>query len=108
MLVGMGNPNQTLPISAAALREVDILGTFRYANIYPIAIDLMAHGRHQLPGLHKLITHSFTGLDMVEHAFETAGKTHDEHGNLILKTIVTFDPPPKKRVAFTGDDTNKL
>ncbi|KAI9875345.1 MAG: hypothetical protein M1830_008591, partial [Pleopsidium flavum] len=34
MLIGMGTPIQTLPISAAALREVDLMGVFRYANTY--------------------------------------------------------------------------
>ena len=34
MLVGMGTPVQTLPVSAAALREVDLLGVFRYAATY--------------------------------------------------------------------------
>lgn len=29
MLVGMGTPNVVLPLSAAACREVDLLGVFR-------------------------------------------------------------------------------
>ena len=91
VIVGMGSPNQSLPLSSAALREVDILGSFRYANTYPIAIDLMSKARSNLPGLHTLITHSFPGLDMVESAFKTACRPHDEHGKLVLKTMLTFD-----------------
>ena len=39
MLVGMGHPIQTLPLAAAALREVDIVGVFRYANTYAESIE---------------------------------------------------------------------
>jgi L-iditol 2-dehydrogenase len=40
MLIGMGVPIQTLAISSAALREVDLVGVFRYANTYPEGISL--------------------------------------------------------------------
>ncbi|CAD6564936.1 MAG: hypothetical protein ASARMPREDX12_004511 [Alectoria sarmentosa] len=88
MIVGMGNPVQTLPISAAALREVDILGTFRYANTYSEAVELVSGNNPLLPDLGKLVTHRFSGLDNVERAFEMAAKTMDEDGNLVLKVIV--------------------
>lgn len=84
----MGNPNQTLPLSAAALREVDILGSFRYANTYPEAIKMLTDKRLGLPDLHVLVTHTFNGLASVESAFEMAGKTHDKDGNLVLKVMV--------------------
>lgn len=42
VLIGMGTPIQTLPIGAAALREVDILGVFRYAGTYPTAISMLS------------------------------------------------------------------
>ena len=88
VIVGMGNPIQTLPISAAALREVDILGTFRYANAYPEAIELVSGQNPQLPDLEKLITHRFRGLDDVESAFEMAARTKDADGRLVLKVVV--------------------
>ena len=91
VIVGMGNPVQTLPISAAALREVDILGTFRYANTYPQAIELVSRHDPLLPDLEKLVTHRFRGLDDVEHAFEMAARTKDEDGNLVLKVILESD-----------------
>jgi len=88
VLVGMGNPIQTLPISAAALREVDILGTFRYANTYPDAIHVVASKSTLLPHLESLITHRYPGLENVKEAFEMAGKTHDDEGGLVLKVVV--------------------
>jgi len=84
VIVGMGNPVQTLPISAAALREVDIVGTFRYANTYPEAIQLI----NSLPDLRKLCTHHYKGLESVGRAFEMAARTHDDNGNLVLKVII--------------------
>ena len=94
----MGSPNQTLPLAAAAQREVDILGTFRYANTYYTAIELMSKARANLPGLHGLITHSYPGLEMASSAFEVASKSHDEQGNLVMKTIITIPEP-------TGEET---
>ena len=41
-LVGMGTPNPTLPLSSAALREVDLVGVFRYASTWPDALRLLA------------------------------------------------------------------
>ena len=88
MIVGMGNPVQTLPISAAALREVDILGTFRYADTYPQAIELVSGHNTLLPDLAELVTHRFRSLDDVERAFEMAGRTQDKDGKLVLKVVV--------------------
>lgn len=91
VIVGMGNPVQILPISAAAHREVDILGTFRYANTYPQAIELVSGKNPILPDLEKLVTHRFRGLENVEHAFEMAARTKNEDGNLVLKVVVEND-----------------
>ena len=88
MIVGIGNPVQTLPISAAALREIDILGTFRYADTYPQAIELVSGHNRLLPDLGKLVTHRFRSLDDVERAFEMAGGTQDKDGKLVLKVVV--------------------
>ena len=85
-MVGMGTPNQTVPLSAAALREVDILGTFRYANTYPEAISFMKNAK--LPTLKKLVTHTFSGLSNVIPAFYIANETYDKDGKLILKVMI--------------------
>lgn len=88
MIIGMGNPVQTLPISAASLREVDLVGVFRYANTYPKVIQLLASKDPLLPDLGKLITQRYSGLDSIPQAFDMAGKVKDEKGNLVLKVMV--------------------
>ena len=81
LLVGMGTPIQTLPISAAALREVDLVGVWRYANCYPDGIAMMQQaGKDGIPDIRKLITHRFHGLDQCLEAFDMAAKTSDKNG----------------------------
>lgn len=84
----MGNPNQTLPISTAAVREIDLTGVFRYANTYEAAIELVASGNPLLPDLTTLVTQRFSGMDNISKAFEMAGKVKDAEDNLVLKVVV--------------------
>jgi len=84
-LVGMGTPNPTLPLSAAACREVDLVGVFRYANTYPAALALLASGK--LRGIEKMVTQRFP-LDRTAQAFEMLAKGKDEKGGLVLKVMV--------------------
>lgn len=86
IMVGMGTPIQTLPMSASHLKEVDILGIFRYANTYPIGLKILSSGC--LPNLDNMVTHRFRGLAAAKEAFELAGKTVDKDGRLVLKIIV--------------------
>ncbi|KIY68695.1 GroES-like protein [Cylindrobasidium torrendii FP15055 ss-10] len=87
MLIGMGTPNAFLPISNAAVREVDILGSFRYANTYPEAIQMFADGK--LSGITDIITHRIPlEKDGVSKAFEAMAKGKDEDGKLVIKVIV--------------------
>ena len=88
VLVGMGNPVYTLPVSAAALREVDLVGSFRYANTYPECINVVARKDPSLPDFSSLVTHRYQGLDKVAEAFAMAGKTKDDQGRLVLKVVV--------------------
>lgn len=85
-MVGMGTPVQTLPLSASHLKEVDIIGIFRYANTYATGIKILASGR--LPSLDNMVTHRFKGLAAAKEAFETAGKTTDKDGNLVIKCVL--------------------
>jgi L-iditol 2-dehydrogenase len=86
IMVGMGTPIQTLPLSAAHLREVDILGIFRYANTYATGIRLLGAGC--LPSLDDMVTHRFKGLNSAKEAFQLAGRTVDDEGRLVLKVVI--------------------
>ena len=89
IMVGMGTPIQTVPLSAAHLREVDILGIFRYANTYQAGIRLLAgKGGMKFPSLDDMVTHKFKGLGAAKKAFELAGRTVDDEGKLVLKVVI--------------------
>ncbi|KAI0541256.1 GroES-like protein [Xylaria digitata] len=93
IMVGMGTPIQTVPLSVAHLKEIDILGIFRYANTYPTGIRLLSPSGHgnptpALPSLDNMVTHRFKGLAAAKDAFELAGRTSDDDGNLVLKVII--------------------
>ncbi|KAG8928543.1 hypothetical protein FRC03_007217 [Tulasnella sp. 419] len=84
-LVGMGTPVGLIPLSASALREVDLIGVFRYANCYPEALSLLGSGK--LRGIHKMVTQRFA-LEDTDHAFETLRRGRGDHGELVVKVMV--------------------
>lgn len=85
MLVGMGSRNITIPLSSAALREVDIQGSFRYANTYPTALALLGSGK--LPNIESIITHRFP-LEQTARAFDLLSRGKDENGNMVIKIMI--------------------
>jgi L-iditol 2-dehydrogenase len=85
MLIGMGSRNVMLPLSAAALREVDIQGSFRYANTYPEALSLLATGK--LQNIERIISHRVP-LSDAANAFELLARGRDDKGNIVLKIVV--------------------
>ncbi|KAF8205444.1 chaperonin 10-like protein [Mycena galopus ATCC 62051] len=89
MLIGMGSRNVMLPLSSAALREVDIQGSFRYANTYPAALALLASGK--LDNVDKLVTHRFS-LAQTAQAFNLLARGKDEAGNMVLKVMIGPNP----------------
>ena len=91
MLIGMGTPVQTLPISAAALREVDLMGVFRYANTYQEGIKIVSSKSADMPDFGKLVTHRYQGLKEAQKAFEMAKRTVDDEGRLVLKVVIQVD-----------------
>ncbi|EFN56178.1 hypothetical protein CHLNCDRAFT_30796 [Chlorella variabilis] len=70
VLVGMGQEEMQLGLGEACIREVDILGSFRYCNTYPLCLSLLSSGRVDVK---PLITHRF-GFSAAEvlRGFDTA------------------------------------
>jgi L-iditol 2-dehydrogenase len=64
VLVGMGGDELPLPLSYVQEHEIEVTGTFRYANTWPTAIALVASGRVDLD---KLVT-SHHGLEQAAEA----------------------------------------
>ncbi|KAH9390496.1 hypothetical protein TYRP_022993 [Tyrophagus putrescentiae] len=61
--VGLGPPNVSLPIADAAIREVTILGAFRYKDCFPTAVAMAASGKLNLKAL---ASHRFDFKDCLE------------------------------------------
>ncbi len=51
VLVGMGAPETPLPVSRIQNRELLLTGVFRYANTWPLAIELASSGRVDLDAM---------------------------------------------------------
>jgi len=64
VLVGMGGDEIALPLAVVQERELEVTGTFRYANTWPAAIALVAAGRVDLD---RLVTGTYP-LEQVEQA----------------------------------------
>ena len=72
--VGMaGEDIFPMPVIDAIVKEVDIMGIFRYANVYPYAIQLVSNGRMDID---PLVTHHYS-LDNVVEALEVAHERRD-------------------------------
>lgn len=78
VLVGMGASEIALPISLIQNRELIVTGIFRYANTWPIAIELVRTGRVNLDAL---VTGVY-GIDEVAAALADSTKPSS------MKTIV--------------------
>ncbi|XP_019200519.1 PREDICTED: L-idonate 5-dehydrogenase-like [Ipomoea nil] len=69
-LIGLGQTEMTVPITAASAREVDIVGIFRYRNTWPLCIEFLRSGKIDVK---PLITHRFNFTqEELEQAFETS------------------------------------
>ncbi|XP_054803089.1 sorbitol dehydrogenase-like isoform X2 [Prosopis cineraria] len=71
-LVGMAQTQMTIPFTTAAVREVDVIGIFRYKNTWPLCLEFL---RSRKIDVRPLITHRF-GFSQkeVEEAFETSAR----------------------------------
>ena len=70
IMVGMGSPVQQLNVGVALVREIEILGVWRYTNTFQPAIDLIAAG---MVDVKSMISHQFS-MDDVESALQLALK----------------------------------
>lgn len=68
-----GEDRFPMPVLQAIDKEVDIMGIFRYANVYPYAIQLVSTGRMNLD---PLVTHRYN-LENVKEALEVAYERRD-------------------------------
>ena len=69
VLVGMGGDELPLPLSVVQEREIELHGTFRYANTWPTAIELVSSGAVDLD---RLVTGTYR-LDQAAEAM-TVGR----------------------------------
>jgi len=79
VLVGMGGDELALPLSVVQERELEVTGTFRYANTWPTAIALVAGGRVDLD---RLVTGTY-GLDRAADAL-TAGRRDPQSVKVVV------------------------
>jgi L-iditol 2-dehydrogenase len=80
VLVGMGGDEIPLPLAHVQTRELEVTGTFRYANTWPAAIALAASGRVDLDAL---VTGHY-GLADVEQAL-TAGVRDPDSVKVVVR-----------------------
>jgi L-iditol 2-dehydrogenase len=59
----MGGDEVPLPLSVVQERELELTGTFRYANTWPTAIDLVTAGRVELD---RLVTGTYALADAAQ------------------------------------------
>jgi len=77
-------PMQTIPLFEAADKEIDILGSFRYHDSYPTALELVASGKINVK---PLVTHHFS-FTQVGEAFETAETGKDGAIKVAIHTSI--------------------
>lgn len=72
VIVGLGSEEAKIPISVAACKELDISGSFRYCNTYPLCLKLLESGKVDV---NPMITHRFGfSAKEVDAAFDTAAR----------------------------------
>lgn len=91
--IGMGGPSlPTIPMGAAALREVDLIGVLRYdRRCYPAAVDLMSSPSFNASAVaDRIVTHTVELGDGAGHkGFTLAGSGTDEGGKPVVKVVIT-------------------
>lgn len=80
VLVGMGGDELPLPLSYVQEHEIEVTGTFRYANTWPTAIALVASGRVDL---NRLVT-SRHGLEQASDALSASRRDPEAIKAIVL------------------------
>jgi L-iditol 2-dehydrogenase len=86
ILVGMGGDEIPLPLAHVQGHEIEVTGTFRYANTWPTALALASSGEVDLD---RLVTHRF-GLDQVEEALTIARRDDTVIKPVVLPQVSTY------------------
>ncbi|GFY37041.1 sorbitol dehydrogenase [Trichonephila inaurata madagascariensis] len=81
MMVGLGASEVKIPTVEATVREVDIKGIYRYANCFPIALELVSSGAVDIK---PIITNVFN-IEDVHKAFKTAQLGSDGAIKVLVK-----------------------
>lgn len=89
VLVGMGAETVTINVSLLQGREISLTGTFRYANTYPLALQLVASGAVDVG---PVITHHF-GIDDTEDALTLSKSDPQSLKAIVLPQALRANPP---------------
>jgi len=81
-----------LSIADVAMREVNVTGTFRYTNTWPIARDLLLQDRVEVD---SLVTHTY-GLEQVEESLR-ADDTPESLKRIVLPAVDRVEEPDVSR-----------
>lgn len=92
VLIGMGQPEVSLPVLEATVKEVDLRSVFRYCNTYPTALELVASGKVQLK---RLVTHRYKMLQ-TEIALECALNRANKAIKIMIDCGATQNQPPTR------------
>lgn len=84
VLVGVGPEDASLPVARIRRRELTVTATFRYCNIFPLAIELATTEKIDLKGL---ITDRYS-LEQTPDAFATASQTIAGRDSGTVKALI--------------------
>ncbi len=93
-LVGMGQVEMKLPMVEASIKEIDMVGVFRYANTYPTAIELISSGKVDV-------------LPLISHRIDVSGSRFTSEA-LKRGFELSAKGGRETKVMFIQDTTHKL
>ncbi|KAI2809471.1 hypothetical protein BLOT_000620 [Blomia tropicalis] len=83
-IVGLGSPMNSVPLSSAAMREVDLIGVCRIKDDYPLAIRLIATGKIDVK---PLITQRYP----IKKALEGFQILRNPGDQSVVKVLIQYD-----------------